>query len=69
MDFKIFDRRNYLTVPARTGYGEWAATYEEAVPNRLDIRVLESLRSVNWSIARECLDLACGTGRTWLATM
>jgi SAM-dependent methyltransferase len=68
MDFKNFDRRNYRTVPARAGYGEWAATYEESVPNQLDIRVLESLRSVNWSIAKECLDLACGTGRIgeWL---
>lgn len=68
MEFKNFDRRNYLTVPARTGYGEWAATYEQAVPSQLDIRVLESLSSVNWSAARECLDLACGTGRTaeWL---
>ena len=68
MEFKNFDRRNYPTVPVRTGYAEWAATYEEAVPNQLDIRVLEGLRSVDWSIARECLDLACGTGRTaeWL---
>jgi predicted TPR repeat methyltransferase len=68
MDFKTFDRRNYPTVPARTGYGEWAATYEEAVPNQLDIRVLESLRSIVWSRAENCLDLACGTGRTgeWL---
>jgi SAM-dependent methyltransferase len=68
MDFKVFDRRNYQTVSPRNGYGEWAATYEDAVPNQLDIRVLESLRTVNWSIARECLDFACGTGRTgeWL---
>jgi len=70
MDFKNFDRRNYRTVPAKTGYGEWAATYEETVPNLLDIRALESLRSIDWNIARECLDLACGTGRTgeWLKT-
>lgn len=68
MDFKDFDRRHYLTVSARTGYGEWAATYEEAVPDQLDIRVLDKLRSVDWSVTRECLDLACGTGRTgvWL---
>ena len=68
MDFKHFDRRNYLTVPARIGYGEWAATYEEAVPDQLDIRVLENLKTVEWGDARECLDLACGTGRTgeWL---
>ena len=70
MDFKNFDRRNYPTVPARAGYGEWASTYEEAVPIQLDIRVLESLKSFDWSIARECLDLGCGTGRTaeWLKT-
>jgi len=68
MDFKNFDRRNYRTVPARTGYSEWAATYEEAVPEQLDIQVLERLKSVNWSITSACLDLGCGTGRTgdWL---
>jgi ubiquinone/menaquinone biosynthesis C-methylase UbiE len=68
MDFNNFDRRNYPTVPARTGYGEWASTYEESVPNQLDIRVLESLKALDWSAAKECLDLACGTGRIgeWL---
>jgi hypothetical protein len=52
MDFKHFDSRNYLTVTARTGYGEWAATYEDAVPDQLDIRVLQNLNTVDWSIAR-----------------
>jgi SAM-dependent methyltransferase len=68
MDFKHFDNRNYQTVSPRKGYAEWAATYEEAVPDQLDIRPLESLKSVNWRDAKECLDLACGTGRTgqWL---
>lgn len=68
MNFKDFDRRNYPTVSARTGYGEWAATYEATVPDQLDIRVLESLKAIDWSAARECLDLACGTGRigAWL---
>ena len=68
MDFNRFDRRNYPTVTPRTGYGEWAPTYEQTVPDQLDIRVLDSLRSVDWSAARQCLDLACGTGRTgeWL---
>jgi SAM-dependent methyltransferase len=68
MDFKTFDRRNYVTVPPKTGYGEWAATYEESVPDLLDTRVLESLTSADWGRARECLDLGCGTGRigTWL---
>lgn len=68
MDFKNFDRRRYLTVSAKAGYGEWAATYEETVPDLLDIRVLESLKAVAWQGARQCLDLACGTGRigAWL---
>lgn len=68
MDFKNFDRRRYLTVSARAGYGEWAATYEESVPHLLDIRVLESLHAIDWRNARQCLDLACGTGRigAWL---
>lgn len=68
MDFKYFDRRRYLTVSARTGYGEWAATYEQTVPDLLDIRVLESLKAIDWRAAGECLDLACGTGRigSWL---
>lgn len=68
MDFKNFDRRGYPTVSARTGYGEWAETYEETVPDLLDIRVLDSLKSVAWRSAGQCLDLACGTGRigSWL---
>jgi len=68
MDFKLFDCRHYPTVNARTGYGEWAQTYESSVPNRLDLHVLEQLASVGWEDARSCLDLACGTGRIgqWL---
>jgi ubiquinone/menaquinone biosynthesis C-methylase UbiE len=68
MDFKKFDQRNYPTVSARAGYSEWAATYEDSVPDQLDIRVLESLERVDWGLARECLDLGCGTGRIaqWL---
>jgi len=68
MDFKDFDRRNYPRVTPRTGYGEWAATYEQTVPDQLDLRILDSLRSVDWRAVRQCLDLACGTGRTgeWL---
>ena len=68
MNFKNFDRRNYPTVSAKAGYREWAATYEETVPDQLDIRVLESLQAVDWNTASECLDLACGTGRigAWL---
>jgi ubiquinone/menaquinone biosynthesis C-methylase UbiE len=68
MDFKNFDQRKYPTVSAKTGYGEWAETYEDSVPNQLDIRVLEQFNSVKWKDAIGCLDLACGTGRIgeWL---
>ena len=63
MDFKKFDQRNYPIVSAREGYGEWAETYETAVPTQLDIRIFERIRSVGWTGSRACLDLACGTGR------
>ncbi|MGE0526707.1 MAG: class I SAM-dependent methyltransferase [Bdellovibrionales bacterium] len=68
MDFKSFDRRHYPTVPPRAGYGMWAATYETAVPDLLDIGVLERFQTVKWDSKGEGLDLACGTGRTgqWL---
>ena len=31
--------------------------------------ILERIQSIRWSETRQCLDLACGTGRTgsWLA--
>jgi len=68
MDFSAFDRRRYPTVAPRIGYSEWAATYEASVPDLLDLSVLEQIRSVEWSNSRECIDLACGTGRIgkWL---
>ena len=68
MDFKNFNKRNYAVISAREGYGEWANTYESSVPDLLDIQVLKNLKVVNWSMASQCLDLACGTGRTgqWL---
>jgi ubiquinone/menaquinone biosynthesis C-methylase UbiE len=68
MDFGAFDRRRYPTVAPRVGYSEWAATYESSVPALLDLSILEQIRSVEWSDFRQCLDLACGTGRTgrWL---
>ncbi len=68
MDFKTFDQRNYKTVQPQTGYGEWADTYEEAVPDLLDIKTLETIVTVPWMKKTECLDLGCGTGRiaAWL---
>lgn len=68
MDFKKFDQRNYKMVSPKAGYGEWAETYENSVPDQLDIRILEQIKSVSWQGTKECLDLACGTGRIghWL---
>ena len=31
MDFAGFDKRGYRTVDARSGYAEWASTYEDTV--------------------------------------
>ncbi len=69
MDFSAFDRRNYPSVSPKVGYAEWSTTYEASVPDLLDISVLERITSVAWSETRQCLDLACGTGRigSWLA--
>lgn len=68
MDHRSYDKRNYPIVEVREGYAGWAATYEQTVLDEMDIRLLERLRSVDWSRPRAILDLACGTGRTarWL---
>jgi SAM-dependent methyltransferase len=68
MDAARFDTRGYETLPARKGYGLWAPTYDDAVPDQLDLRLLERVTSVDWAVAGAAVDLACGTGRTgaWL---
>lgn len=67
MDIARFDIRGYDTLPARDGYAEWAATYENTVLDLMDLRLLERLETVRWRDARVA-DLACGTGRigVWL---
>jgi SAM-dependent methyltransferase len=68
MDFSPFDKRGYPSVPAATGYGEWAATYEETVAVGLDTLLLPRIATVPWRHIETAADLACGTGRTgaWL---
>ncbi|MEP7293568.1 MAG: class I SAM-dependent methyltransferase [Chloroflexota bacterium] len=68
MDHSFYDKRNYPIVDVREGYGEWVATYEQTVQDEMDLRLIERLHTVDWSAAREILDLACGTGRigAWL---
>jgi trans-aconitate methyltransferase len=66
--FTDFDSRGYRMVDARTGYGEWVATYEGTVEDAMDIALLERLTTPRWETVREAVDLGCGTGRTgaWL---
>src|SRR5690349_1962736 len=68
VQFSHFDSRGYRTVDARTGYGEWAATYEGVVEDEMDIALLEALQTPDWASYTTAADLACGTGRTaaWL---
>jgi SAM-dependent methyltransferase len=68
VDHAIFDKRRYPIVEVPEGYGEWARTYEQTVQDEMDLRLLERLRTVDWSASRDVLDLACGTGRVgvWL---
>jgi SAM-dependent methyltransferase len=68
MDHSIYDKRKYPIVDVQYGYTEWSRTYEQVVEDAMDLRLFERLHSVNWSAARQILDLACGTGRigVWL---
>jgi SAM-dependent methyltransferase len=67
-DFARFDTRHYPTLAVREGYSAWAETYEAAVLDLMDLRLMERLRSVDWAGVSQALDLACGTGRggVWL---
>ena len=62
-DFEAFDTRGYRTVDARSGYSEWAATYEQTVKEAMDLPLLDELR-IEWAAASAVADLGCGTGRT-----
>jgi SAM-dependent methyltransferase len=66
--FSDFDARGYRMVDAKTGYGEWVATYEGTVENAMDIEVLDTLAVLPWGQIHLAADLGCGTGRTatWL---
>ena len=63
MDFKPFDTRFYPTLSVADGYAEWAATYDDAVQDEMDIRLLERLATVPRAKIDSAIDLACGTGR------
>ena len=66
--FSQFDSRGYRSVDLRTGYREWAATYEDTVQDAMDLALLDELRAPAWRRWSRVADLGCGTGRTaaWL---
>jgi SAM-dependent methyltransferase len=68
MDHSIYDKRKYPIVEVREGYAEWVRTYEQTVQDEMDLRLLDGLRTIDWSAPRCVLDLACGTERigVWL---
>ncbi|OZM71565.1 SAM-dependent methyltransferase [Amycolatopsis antarctica] len=68
MRFDDFDTRGYRTLDVRTGYGQWADTYEDTVQDTMDLALLDRLTEADWGAARRAADLGCGTGRTgaWL---
>ncbi|HYF48170.1 MAG TPA: class I SAM-dependent methyltransferase, partial [Planctomycetota bacterium] len=67
-DFAKFDKRNYPTFDVIEGYRQGAPLYDEMVPGRLDLPLLESIRSIVWKDVEQCVDLGCGSGRigVWL---
>ena len=68
MDHSFYDQRRYPIVEVREGYGEWVSTYEQTVQDKMDLHLLDGLKSVDWPTTSSILDLACGTGRIgeWL---
>jgi SAM-dependent methyltransferase len=68
VDHVFYDKRRYPIVGVREGYGEWVRTYEQTVHDEMDLRLLDRVRTIDWSTPRSVLDLACGTGRigVWL---
>jgi SAM-dependent methyltransferase len=68
MDHAIYDKRRYPIVDVREGYAEWVRTYEQIVQDEMDLHLLDRLQTIDWSVLRLVLDLACGTGRIgqWL---
>ncbi|MES2964721.1 MAG: class I SAM-dependent methyltransferase [Bdellovibrionota bacterium] len=68
LDFKRYDSRGYKTVDVKEGYTQWAKSYDDGFDSNLDRRLLENLKSIDWTTIDTVVDLACGTGRTgkWL---
>jgi SAM-dependent methyltransferase len=66
--FARYDSRGYRTLDVVAGYAAWAPSYDATMDDRLDLPLLGSLMSVDWSGITAAVDLGCGTGRigAWL---
>jgi ubiquinone/menaquinone biosynthesis C-methylase UbiE len=66
--FARYDSRGYRTLDVAAGYAAWAPFYDATMDDRLDLPLLGSLASVDWSGMTAAVDLGCGTGRigAWL---
>jgi SAM-dependent methyltransferase len=66
--FVRYDRRGYRTLGVAEGYAAWAPSYDATMDDRLDLPLLGSLTSLDWSGITAAVDLGCGTGRigSWL---
>jgi hypothetical protein len=58
MDFAPYDRRRYRTVGVPEGYAGWVETYENTVSDEMDLRLLERLDCVEWSVIHKAVEPA-----------
>src|SRR5205807_9693112 len=61
--FARYDSRRYRTIDAAAGYAAWAPFYDATMDGRLDLPLLGSLASLDWSAITAAVDLGCGTRR------
>lgn len=66
--FAQYDSRGYRTLDMAAGYSAWAPSYDATMDDHLDLPLLGSTASVDWSGVAAAVDLGCGTGRigAWL---
>ena len=49
LDFKRYDSRGYKTVDVKEGYTQWAKSYDDGFDPNLDRRLLDNLKSIDWT--------------------
>ena len=55
--FARYDARGYRTLDVVAGYAAWAPSYDTTMDDRLDLPLLRSLVSVDWSGITAAVDL------------